>query len=263
VKYNNELYVGGNFNGGIGMQDIAKFDGTNWVSVGGGLSGANTVVDDMIVFNNELYISGHFLTMYGDPGNLIARWDGASWSSLGTGLDGGNCIEMHIFKNKLYVGGSLITAGGMFVNNSAIWTGTGWTGFGAGFNNTVTTFASENDNLYIGGGFLTVNGDSTYYITRYNLPTGIFEDYPGINSNLIYPNPTTGLFNLEIPSELKHHNLDITISDITGQIVYTEQFLNNQEVSTIPLYTDDLATGIYTVTIEGNERLFKTKMVKL
>ena len=217
--YNGELYVGGNFDPGLGKNDIAKFDGTNWVSVGGGLSGGATIVDDMIVYNGELYISGHFLTAYGDPGDLIAKWNGTSWSSVGSGLIGGNCFDLEIVNNELYVGGSLLSAGGIPITHMAKWNGGVWSSTGANIDAAILCFDATNDNLFIGGGFQTINGDTMNHISRYDLLTGTNE-IEQLTYFESFPNPTSNNFTICFPANNEFGNLELI--NTLGEVVFKE-----------------------------------------
>jgi trimeric autotransporter adhesin len=93
IIFNNELYIGGNFSDGVGKSDILKFDGTDWVSVGGGFSGGFTWVNDFEIYQNQLYVAGYFQQSSGDPGNNIAIWDGSNWSQAGSGTMPSNKYE--------------------------------------------------------------------------------------------------------------------------------------------------------------------------
>jgi hypothetical protein len=84
------LYAGGFFTtaGGVTVDRIAKWNGSSWSGVGGGMDDyvqALTVHDDGS--GSALYAAGRFTVAGGVAANLIARWNGASWSALGSGLN--------------------------------------------------------------------------------------------------------------------------------------------------------------------------------
>jgi len=62
--YKGELYAGGNFKSALypndSVENIIRYDGTNWKSVGGGMHGGMDDVNAMTVYNNELYVAGSF-----------------------------------------------------------------------------------------------------------------------------------------------------------------------------------------------------------
>ena len=71
----------------------------------------------------------------------------------------------------------------------------------------------------------------------------------GIN---IYPNPTTGIFNIETQG-----NFDVTITDISGKtILKTQQFKN------LTIDLSSFANGIYIISIQTDKSIYTTKVVK-
>jgi hypothetical protein len=70
IDFNGELYVTGRF---TSVPYIGKFNGTNYNSLGSGLS---YVGESMAVYNNELYVGGYFSSAIGVPlTNCIAKWN--------------------------------------------------------------------------------------------------------------------------------------------------------------------------------------------
>jgi len=85
--YDNELYVGGGFDGNADQPSyIARWNGAGWDTVGTGIAGAVRVLD---TFGGDLIAGGFFNTGGGSVANRIAKWNGTSWSPMGTGIDGG------------------------------------------------------------------------------------------------------------------------------------------------------------------------------
>lgn len=76
--YNNELWVVGNFQmaGGIYAKNIAKWNGSQWCSLGNYFD--NTITS-IASYNNDLYIGGGFWTIDGDSVTRIAKWTGGSY----------------------------------------------------------------------------------------------------------------------------------------------------------------------------------------
>lgn len=197
--YNNELYAG--YTGGEGVK---KWNGSVWVSLGGGVNTTSTVqgVYSMKVYNNKLYVGGMFTSVSSSSINVknIAVWDGSTWSPIinsGSGIDiSGNVTSMCVYNNKLYVGGLMtyVTngAGSTSVNNIASYDGIGWSPVGSGLSNPsmsyttgVLTLAVHNNVLYAGGVFTGIvkswNGSSWN-----TLVGGTFTG--GINSLCSYDN---------------------------------------------------------------------------
>jgi hypothetical protein len=84
-----ELYAGGLFllSGSVLVPGLAKWNGTQWSLVGGGLTGNPVQVFGLAVFDDglgaSLYVAGHFSAAGGIPANTLVRWNGTTWSSIG------------------------------------------------------------------------------------------------------------------------------------------------------------------------------------
>lgn len=175
ISFGGSLYAGGNFTtaGGDPLDPqvamyVAGFDGSQWNPVGGG---TNEHITDMVVFNNQLIVSGYF-TQAGSVGaNYIAAWDGSSWHSLGSGMgSSGVCkvTALAVHNGALYAGGLFETAGGTAANNIAKWNGTSWSAVGNGISGQVYALVSYHGNLYAGGNFSAASGDPGDYIIKWN-----------------------------------------------------------------------------------------------
>jgi hypothetical protein len=147
--HNNELYAGGNFTG-----LISKWDGTNWFTVGAGLSG--TSVRCLISFNGDLYAGGTF-TIGGTSGN-IARWDGTNWVGVGDGLGGvagSGVLCLYEFNGVMYAGGTFTQSGISSLSKVGKLVNSNWAqgGGGAPTNCSAGVYAMTNyqNQLYVGG----------------------------------------------------------------------------------------------------------------
>src|SRR3954464_15274206 len=79
---NNVIYAAGHFFncGGVPVNHIAKWDGSNWSALG---NGTDLDVYSVAIYNGELYIAGQFFTADGNSCNKIARWDGTTFQPMG------------------------------------------------------------------------------------------------------------------------------------------------------------------------------------
>lgn len=173
ATYGTDLYVGGFFDGGGGVSSdyIAKWNGTAWSSVAGGLLGVpvssfgGNGVYAMVQYGSYLYIGGGMSVHDGNPSTGIVRWDGTSFSAVGSGLiNNGIIYAMTVHAGQLYVAGAFDSAGGVAANNIAKWNGTSWSAVGTGINGTVKALASYGGNLYAGGTFTSPSSN----ITKWN-----------------------------------------------------------------------------------------------
>jgi hypothetical protein len=137
IEYKGELYVGGNFVniGGLSVNRIARYDGTSWNTVGGGVtSGGSPEVTAMAIYDGEFYVAGDIRKVGTVDVKNVARWDGTTWRPVGTGLGSeGIAVSMTVdtINNFLYVGGGFSTAGdGKYVRGTAVWDGEVWDSVG-------------------------------------------------------------------------------------------------------------------------------------
>ncbi len=203
------VFIGGDFfaAGSVAAANIAKWDGTNWSSLGGGLD--NTVYAltyDPV--NHRLYAGGAFHYVCDTPDcaakslhvNHIAMWSGGAWHPLGdagTGVNGvnGDVYALALDENyALYVGGNL---GGYCTNADcsqlsltyyvAKWTwvpGGQWAALGSngnvGVNGSVAALAwsgtGSKGTLYVGGSFNTAGGGTVTanYVAAYTCSTNFW-----------------------------------------------------------------------------------------
>ncbi len=151
------LFVGGSFTtaaGGQTLGRIAKWDGSAWRSVGGGLNGT---VNAMMVYNDgsgpALFVGGAFTRAGGLGANGIAKWNGVQWTGLQQGvqwgvsqattpptpapLAPGVVNALAVFDEgagpTLFVGGDFDSAGPSFAQGIARWNGVWWSNVGQDF----------------------------------------------------------------------------------------------------------------------------------
>jgi hypothetical protein len=160
--YNNELYIGGDFDsiGGVKTNNFAKFDGTNWH----GLSYPyNTCVVGMANYKGKLYMAGEVTS--GSSCANLAYYDGVSWNPW-AGIYGSTTktvFGMKVIDSMLFVYGRFYSIGGANCSGLAAWNGTKWFGYGKGVEKVGTIFDINkvNGDLYISGIFDSINELST------------------------------------------------------------------------------------------------------
>ncbi|MBK7878495.1 MAG: hypothetical protein IPJ77_22800 [Planctomycetes bacterium] len=172
-----EVYVGGWFTNFRvpGGNNLVKWNGTSWSTVGGGLSsGVTALAVGDIGAGPRLFAAGFFTSAGGTPVSRIAQWDGTSWSSLGTGLPvpEAMCVHDDGTGPALFIGGLFSSVNGVAVNNLAKWNGTTWSAVGLGTNSEVRALTRFNFGsgtvLVAGGGFTTAGGISANRVARWN-----------------------------------------------------------------------------------------------
>jgi hypothetical protein len=266
VEYQGEIYVGGNFNNLGAIKEIIKWDGITWEDVGGGIKGGGDEwVEDMVVFQGELYVGGRFFENTGGPGNLIARWDGQEWDDVGGGIDGIQIFDMYVFQDELWVVGNFEYAGGIPAQHIAKWDGQNWCSLGSTFDNPIGNISSFKNELYIGGGWWSIDGDSSIaHIAK--LANSSFQDsctsfFSDNAENVflgevnIYPNPAENMLNIE--SEIRLDN--ISIYNLYSQKVV--EIVPSDRNQTVSINVSDFPSGIYLVELVFHKGSKKEKVL--
>jgi len=150
--YQGVLYAGGTFtnSGGAQVRNLARWDGSNWIEVGGG---TDAPVYALASDGTSLYAGGIFTSAGGISANRIARWDGANWFPLGSGVSNNTVSAIGVLNGRVYIGGTFNNAGGVTAFRFAVWNGSSWAATGSGMNGNVNRIKVAGTNLYVGGEF--------------------------------------------------------------------------------------------------------------
>ena len=107
-----DVYVGGMFDriGEAITSGIAKWDGSRWHSLGGGIKGNIPVVYSVAFQGNDVYAGGFFTNAGSTSARSLARWNGSSWTEVGGGVNG-VVMALVMVENNLFVGGQFTQAG--------------------------------------------------------------------------------------------------------------------------------------------------------
>jgi hypothetical protein len=160
----NDLYITGYFQQAYGAvaDYLAKWNGTTWSGVGGGIGGAGYgVAHTLLVTGTEVYVGGRFSTAGGIRADNIGKWNGTSWSSLGPNTTDVQGLDQAVYAlgavgSAIYAGGAFQQAGSTTAAGLARWDGASWTSLtptlGVG-SMQVRTVAIMGTEVYVGGNF--------------------------------------------------------------------------------------------------------------
>jgi hypothetical protein len=120
ANYQGDLIAAGDFirPGGAG-RDIARWDGTQWHSMGDGPSlgqGVGGSLWAVAVGGGNLIAAGQFIDMDDLPANCIAQWNGVEWSAMAGGLRGGNQLVRQLTR----IGDSVYAVGGFTIADERV-----------------------------------------------------------------------------------------------------------------------------------------------
>lgn len=276
VEYKDELYVAGNFGGLTDtLNEIARWDGTQWLSVGGGIWG-DSWVESLVVYKGYLYAGGYFFEQDGNAGSFIMRWNGEEWSEVGGGVSStypqanGQIHGMGIFNDELWVGGAFKYAGDIPAKYIAKWDGEKWCSMEDDLHTAILGFEVYNNELYMMGGNSLFNSTNIPYVAKWtggnyvdtcSTPTNIVEITQEDNEIFIFPNPATTTLNIRIPnSSANSYQLqNVEIYNLSGQIVLTKKIKVFGNTYSINIST--LPVGSYFVRVFGEENVWAEKFV--
>ena len=268
IVFQNELYVGGTFFHTT-MTDpknqILKWNGTSWVSVGGGIPGVVSRIYSMAIYNNELYVAGRFFKADGNAGEHIQKWDGSQWRDVGFGGEPSGAVwKLIVFHNKLWALGSYQISAYIPSYCLSVYDGNKWCALQDSVDNGITGADIYNDTLYIGGGFQNIVGlPNVKYLAKIkneNLygqckTVGINELVSNENQIKIYPNPVSNKLQIETEQN-EFENSEIEITNTLGQTVLKLHYSNEIDVSKI-------TQGFYQLKISTrNKKLYYSKFIK-
>ena len=177
----NYIYAAGSYTvvGGIPMNNIARWNGVKWDSMGGGIGGITfnpSAASAFATYHNKLYVGG----IFGSLGNVLAvslgTWDGVVWDSIpiqpfkddndkGVGA-------MAVINDKLYIGGIFDTVAGQpNVFDIACWNGINWSSLN--FPNLrnfefIDALCEYNGSIYAAGDFYGNVNDTIGNILRWD-----------------------------------------------------------------------------------------------
>jgi len=185
--------------------------------------------------------------------NSTGLWTTANLSQARAGLDA-TAVGNKVF----FAGGSIGQSIGpssffsvvdIYDNSTGLWTTDNLSQSRAGLGATAVGTKA----FFAGGG--GSGGISSVVDIYDNTNTGINES----NKNegiKIYPNPTTDQLTIALPSNNK--KVEVTITDITGKIIYSTTATDTQKLE---VNTNDFAEGIYVVQIQAADFIGMKKLV--
>jgi hypothetical protein len=178
------------------MNNIARWDGSQWQPLGKGVSGHGpwipndypfAAVNALLLDGTNLYVGGSFTNAGGVAAKNVARWNGTEWSALGAGIPGfGSCLfggcfypvtSLALVKGKLFAGGGFENKFNDPRGHLAVWNGSTWsnlfesewrTDYGPGplyqgvGDLHVWALAAHETELYLAGNFAGIGTLPTY-----------------------------------------------------------------------------------------------------
>lgn len=153
------LYLGGLFgsSAGIPTSNIAAWNGTSLVGVGGGLPSGS--VNSLAILDGDLIVGGQFRVAGETAVERVARWNGTSWTAFSTGLSSEvKTIAVH---------GAILYAG-LEDGRLSSWNGTEWLTRATASSPPITGLVSHKGELGVVGAFSKIGGRPAARFARYS-----------------------------------------------------------------------------------------------
>lgn len=170
------VLIAGNFRrgGDKRVDDIARWDGAEWLALGQGVMRQEYSVDPARLTAmaadeaGRVYVGGIFTRAGGVASNGLAMWDGARWHNLGATNAPVRAIA--ISDEDVYIGGTFTQAGGVTVKGVARWhrATRQWSALGAGIVGEVNALAIGHGVLYAGGDFTLAGGVTAHDVAYWD-----------------------------------------------------------------------------------------------
>jgi hypothetical protein len=177
------LYAAGGFQsaGATTVKEIAKWNGSGWSSLAGGVSGLNvTELHALGAFDSggvtRLYAGGYFFQVGGAAVHDVAQWDGTTWSDMSGGVSSGTVYALARYDDgsgaRIYAGGDIQQTATQVISGIASWDGSSWSPVGGGVVGAVRAMTVFDDGtgsaLYVGGTFNVAGSVTVNYLGRWN-----------------------------------------------------------------------------------------------
>jgi trimeric autotransporter adhesin len=169
-----ELIAGGWFSlaGSVPLKAIARWDGSAWQQLGGGLSHTNPAfgypfVNAMASFSGDLLVSVSMRAAGNIPVQTMARWDGLEWHAV---PDERYADALHIHQGELFAAGYWVPPGSTSSIGVIRWTGQEWLRVGGNTPQDCFALGTWDDKLIATGPVGIAAWDGT---TWQNLGAGI------------------------------------------------------------------------------------------
>jgi hypothetical protein len=253
--HNDVLIMGGGFYGtfpnNVHSASVIGWNGTNWISFAQGFS---TYTYTVKVIRDTLFAVGDFSNSITNL-HYISKWDGQSWLPMPHPTGGSQpwITDIVEYLNNTYVCGYFTTPPDIAKFNGSDYDSVG---NAVGFIKKMIVYNNE---LYVAGGFSSINGIPLLNIARYNISNGIEEQTNADNSFFVFPNPILKNQSLNFQFNNIASDYCFNLFDTRGKNIDQFSLHNNESSIMLP---DKLKSGIYFITTTDRKKnIYSVKLI--
>ncbi len=208
-----------------------------------------------------------------DAGHVrVYSWIGSAWTKKGSDIDGEAAEDQSGYSVSISWDGNTVAIGAPFNDGNRrkaghvrvySWSGSAWTQKGSDIDGEVSvdrsgwsiSISAEGYTVAVGAELNDGNGNKSGQVRvfRYGFPTGI--SMKVIGSAIVYPNPSTDNFTLNLGQT--YPGIELKITDVLGEIVVSKNVESASEVQ----FEIQGKPGVYLVEIWTNAGLLTTAKV--
>jgi len=265
AKYQNQYIFAGNINGDFpDINEIGVLVNDSLRPLGPGILG-DSWVNDMLVYNGKLFVTGEFYSGWGNPGSGIMTWNGTQWADPIPGvICASQGLDLDIFDGKLFFSGYMLLPGSSDFYTLAMYIPGEICLFGKNLNAAMRDISGVPGGLFVAPNYpeLVVDGVPLGHLAFYDITQGFDTCFtlPVVVDELIrtdghrliiYPNPTNGIFQVDLPKGFMAER--IVVYDALGHEVGLLVRTNASNTGSIAVDLQGYVPGIYLLRVCGSD----------
>lgn len=246
-------YVGGNFQPTGQPNDLVRWNGTQWEEVGGGING-DPWVNEMVVYDDRLWVCGEFAASAGNAATGLMAWDGTSWADPFPQITFTAAGKDVIAANgKLYFTGPFVAQGLSGIYRFGVFDGETLCVFGGPDVFNSGTIAASADTFYA---YCVVPGLELNNVAQWPLDAPSDTCYTvvqGFNDETqepvhfsLYPNPGSEMITVRLSRALPSHGARVLFADVMGRTVLLASVRSAEGLISIA----ELPSGVYRAVLQ-------------
>ncbi len=253
VKYQGQYIFGGNINV-PGLREIGYLDGDTLRQLGPGING-DPWVNDMVIYQDDLFVGGEFYAAWGNAASGLMKWDGSAFSDPFPGAQYIDMVhDMDVRNGELYISGRVVVPGTSGYYRLARFNGEQLCLFGKDLNVVFRDIAATGTELFVApnAAIPILYGDTLNTILRYDLSyppdtcitiqTGLHEITPHSDGWTFAPIPFQDRLTIRSRSSIPRGSV-LQFFDAMGRLVWTKSLAFTSPNTRLDVMLPSLSAG--------------------